>query len=522
MTQNSALFLLFVLCSVVLYYLIPKKLRKYVLLLASAVFYATYGAASCAFLLAAIVFTYFGGRLLGRIGEEEIPEGLSKEEKKQAKKRLTNKKRLCLAVLLLVNFGVLFALKYAGFTIGTIASLFGKSDFELPHLLVPLGISFYTFQSSGYLIDVERGKTAPEKSFLNYALFVGYFPQLVQGPINNYGEMRERLFFGNDYDPNNIRDGILRMMLGIIKKALVADALAPAVVEIYTNFEAYPGILAFIGAFLYCIQLYCDFSGGIDLVMGVSALYGVPMQENFARPFFAVSLGDFWRRWHISLGEWMKNYLFYPLALSKGMGKITKASKKLFSPDVSKRIVPCLATFVVFVAVGIWQGSGFANIFYGVWNGFWMSAGMLWVPVGTKLKKRLRLEDKNTLMTVLGVLRTTLLVIFGRYFSNSDTLAHAFGMIGRTFAHPEFAKLDYALLSSVGLSLDKFIPASAFLLVLLFIGVIEEGGEKFSEWFSRRNAVLQFILLFAALAFIVFGVYANSGYTPIAYVYENV
>ena len=227
------------------------------------------------------------------------------------------------------------------------------TELTLQHFLLPLGISFYIFQTSAYLIDISRGKHRAERSFLRYALFACYFPQLVQGPINRFADLQPQLTEGNDFSWDNIQHGFLRMLYGVLKKAMIADTLAPIVAKIYGGYAAYPGIICFLGAALYCIQLYCDFSGGIDLMMGISRLFGISMQENFCRPYFSVSLSDFWRRWHISLGEWMKDYLFYPLALSKPFGRLAQFCRRHMPLDAAKCIVPSLCTFLVFLAVGV-------------------------------------------------------------------------------------------------------------------------------------------------------------------------
>ena len=177
-------------------------------------------------------------------------------------------------------------------------------------LLLPLGISFYIFQTSGYLMDVYRGKSKPERNLLKYALFTAWFPQMVQGPINRYDKLAPQLFAGNDFDPDGVKYGLQLILWGMLKKMLIADKLAPGVNAVFADPTAYTGAITGLAAVLYSIQLYCDFSGGVDLVRGASRLFGVDMAENFNRPYFAVSIDDFWRRWHISLGEWMKDYLF--------------------------------------------------------------------------------------------------------------------------------------------------------------------------------------------------------------------
>lgn len=519
MSIISGSFLLFVLCAVCAYYLVPLRARWTVLLLASAGFYASLGFYSCAFVGVTAVFTYFAGRVIGVLAAKK-PSGEG-EKLKADKKRLTRRKRAALALALILNFSVLFVLKYLGFSVSVISVIF-NSDIHALRILAPVGVSFYIFMSSAYLIDIQRGKIAPEKNFLKYALFLCYFPQIVQGPINVYQDMRERLFEGNAFKLENVQNGVFRMMFGILKKVLVADRLSATVAAIYGGYTQYPGAICFLGAFLYCVQLYCDFSGGIDLVCGVSSLFGIPMQENFRQPFFAVSLADFWRRWHISLGEWMKNYLFYPLTLGKPFARLSKAARKRLPQDIAKRAAPCLATFIVFLAVGVWQGPGWANVAYGLWNGFWMSLGMMWVPYGTKLKKRFPVMSCAALMTALGVIRTNVLVIFGRYFSNADSLRQALGMIGRTFTAFGSGGFSAGLFAQLGLTPLSVCETALALLGIFAVGLAKEKGVSVSGWICGRKWYLQFIILFFGIALVVWFLFANSGYVPIAYVYENV
>ena len=271
-------FLLFALAAVVLYYLFPKRLRQYVLLAASILFYLTYGVRMAGYLAATILLTYLFGLWLDRLAAFR-PAAETKEERKRQKRANDRKKRRVLALSLVLNFASLALLKYGGFLAAAVNSVLG-TELPLPHFLLPLGISFYIFQTSAYLIDISRGKHRAERSFLRYALFACYFPQLVQGPINRFADLQPQLTAGNDFSWDNIQHGFLRMLYGVLKKAMIADTLAPIVAKIYGDYAAYPGIICFLGAALYCIQLYCDFSGGIDLMMGISRLFGISMQEN--------------------------------------------------------------------------------------------------------------------------------------------------------------------------------------------------------------------------------------------------
>ncbi len=521
MSVNGVGFLLFVLCSVLVYYAIPKQYRRFVLLAGSAVFYLSNGWQTALYMLATVVITYGAGLWLDRLDEKKPSEGATAEEKKQAKQRLKKQKQAVLATALVLNFSVLGVFKYGGFFADNINALLGQAWLAAPRLLLPLGISFYIFQTAGYLIDVFRGTHPAERNFGKYALFVTYFPQLVQGPINRYGALKDTLFEGNPLDWRNIRGGLLRMMLGILKKAMIADVLAPAVTLIYGNFEAYPGIVSFLGAALYCIQLYCDFSGGVDLLCGVSRLFGVSMAENFDQPYFAVSLADFWRRWHISLGEWMKDYLFYPLAFSPALNKLTKAARRVLPPAYAKRITPCICTFAVFLAVGIWQGPGWANIAYGIWNGFFMSLALLWAPFSQGFKDKL--PKNKAFLTVWGIVRTNFLVIIGRYFSHAadGSLRSALAMLKHTVVSPDLGALTPALFTELGLGISVLLRLLPALAILFCISLAKEKGINLTERFCAKPWYIQFPLLLAALLLIVLGVYGNDAYTPIAYVYET-
>jgi len=514
-------FLGFVVASVVAYYLFPKRFRWWILLAAGVLFYLLNGVRAALYMGFTVVLTYIAGRGIERIGSIK-PFGDTPELRKQHKKRLKRWKNGVLAAAIIVNLLSLGVLKYSAFFASAVNGIAGRDFLPIPSFLLPLGISFYIFQTLGYLIDIHRGKVKAEENFFRYTLFVTYFPQLVQGPINRYDAMREALYSGNRFEWSNIQRGTLRMMLGILKKAMIADALAPAVAAVYSGYGNYPGVMSFLAAALYCVQLYCDFSGGMDLLCGVSTLFGIPMAENFARPYFATSLADFWRRWHISLGEWMKDYLFYPLAFSPFFTKLTKKARGVLPADLVKRLTPCICTFIVFLAVGVWQGPGFANIAYGLWNGFWMSLGLLTVPFFAK--HRDRLPKNKVILTGWGILRTNFLVIIGRYFSNAagGSIRSALGMLRHTVVAPGFGLMTPTLFAELGLGTGVLLKVGIALCILFVISLLEERGVKLFDGFCRLPTAVQFLLLFAGLALIVFGVYGNGDYTPIAFVYENV
>ncbi len=518
MSIMSGVFLLFLAAAVAVYYLTPKKVRWLVLLAASAVFYLSASVKAGAYLLLTIAVTYAAARVLGALLERERAAlAVPGAPAAQLRRRGLRRRRLVLAGALVLNFGTLAVLKYLDSWLASAQRLLGLTAPRLG-LLLPLGISFYIFQTSGYLMDVYRGKIKPERNLLKYALFTAWFPQMVQGPINRYDKLAPQLFAGNDFDPDGVKYGLQLILWGMLKKMLIADKLAPGVNAVFADPTAYTGAITGLAAVLYSIQLYCDFSGGVDLVRGASRLFGVDMAENFNRPYFAVSIDDFWRRWHISLGEWMKDYLFYPLALSKPLNRLGKRLRGVFGRRAGQLFVPCVSTVLVFLAVGLWQGPGFGNIAYGLWNGGLMSLGMICAPACARLRAALRLRDDSKLLRIFRSLRTFALVAIGRCFSQAPTFRLGVWMLAHTVA--AFGPKDPALLVSFGIGSVDWIVALTALAVVFAVSLAGERGVSVRAWLDRRHPVLQFAVVFLAVLIIVAGL--SEGYVPISYVYENI
>lgn len=523
MSINSAAFLLFLAAAAAFYYLTPKKWRYLVLLAASAFFYLSYSVKAAVYLLFTIAATYGAAMGLGAMHRAERT-GTQGAGTAAVRRIWLRRRRLLLAGVLALNFATLALFKYLDSWLGTansVLSLLGLSfRFRPLELLLPLGISFYIFQTSGYLIDVYRGKAKPERSFLKYALFVSWFPQMIQGPINRFGALQSQLTEGNDFSADQIKYGVQLMLWGILKKLLLADTLAPAVAEVFDNFTKYSGAVILLAVVLYCLQLYCDFSGGTDLVRGASQLFGVEMMENFRRPYFARTVDDFWRRWHISLGEWMKDYLFYPLALSRPLNRLSKKLRPLIGVRLGKLAVPCVSTVVVFLMVGVWQGPGLSNIAYGLWNGGLMSLAMLAAPAAAKARERLNITDKTRWFHAFQVARTFMLVVVGRYFSRADRLSQALRMLKRTVFSFGWSSLDPGMLTSFGLTPLRWGVVLASAAALAAVSVLQERGIPIRKALETRHWAIQFAVLFIGV--LVVYVFLSGDYIPIGYVYENI
>ncbi len=370
MTFLSSGFLLLVGALLIIYHLLPKRLRYLALLAGSVVFYALAGRAYLPFLAVTVLTVYCTARLLGNSLEQQKQyvaahkKDLPREAMAAYKQREGKKRTALFLACLLVNLGLLGALKYTGFLLSAF-----RAPWEV-HWVLPLGISFYTFQSVGYLIDVKRGKYPPERNFLKYALFAAFFPQMIQGPISRYDMLSKTLYEGADFDMDRLGRGLVRILWGAAKKLLVADRLFPALGLLFgAEADGFRGGWVFLGMVLYALRLYADFTGGIDMALGVGELFGVVLPENFDRPYLSKNIEEYWTRWHMTMGSWFRDYVFYPLNVSKPFLRWTKALRARFGNGLLSRLPLYTATLITWLATGVWHGAGWNFALWGLTNG---------------------------------------------------------------------------------------------------------------------------------------------------------
>ena len=392
MLFTSYQFILFVLVALILYYVVPKRIQWIVLLCMNMLFYVYAGLSGIIFIVTTIVTTYAGARLIYREKDrsvrfiEEHKGDISRDEKKKLKNISLRKQKMFLTIVLLINFGILAVLKYTNMFIVTFTT-FNTVDF-----ILPMGISFYTFQSTGYMIDVYRGVADAEKNPFRYALFVSFFPQLVQGPISRWNDLKKSLFESHAFSWVNIQYGFERILWGYFKKMVIADRAAIGLATIQSDVSVYYGAYAFVGMLLYAIDLYADFTGGIDITIGVAQMFGITLPENFRRPFFSKSIAEYWRRWHITLCAWFKDYLFYPLSMSKWMNKVSRWLKKHVGKPVGSRFPVYFSSLTVWFVTGIWHGASWNFVVWGLLNSIIMLVSQELKPLYEKADNRLGTE----------------------------------------------------------------------------------------------------------------------------------
>lgn len=488
MSLTSMQFVLFTGAACAGYYLIPKKAQWVWLLVCSYVYYLAAGVQVVWFLLFSTATTYLAGILLSRLAE-------SASEKAAIRKR----KRRVLILALLLNFGMLAVLKYTNFVIENLNAVLGLGLREW-NLLLPLGISFYTFQSAGYVLDVYWEKQKAEKNFFRYALFVSFFPQLLQGPIGRFSRLANQLYEEHSFEWKRFERGLQLILWGYFKKMVLADNAAIFVDAIFGDPAHYEG-LAIAGVLAYSIQLYGDFSGGMDVVTGVASLFGISLDENFKRPFFARSITDFWHRWHITLGTWMKDYVFYPLSLSKAMGRFGKFAKKTFGKQIGRTLPICVSNLVVFLLVGVWHGAAWKYILYGLYNGLIIAVSGLLTPQYRKWKKKLHIRETSAGWTVFQVLRTFVLVNISWFFDRADSVGDAFLMMKN--AVTVFRPVDL-LTITVGQSGTAYTGLALLIIalgciVLFTVSFLQERGVKIRDSVGRMPFALRCGLYLALL-----------------------
>ena len=490
MSLISMEFLIFVGIAVIGYYLIPKRFQWIWLLIFSYIYYASSGIKILFFLLYTTITTYGTGRLLDRVNHKELPRNEAK-----------SRKRRILIGCLLLNFGMLAVLKYTNFAIENVNAIF-HAGISFQKLILPIGISFYTFQSMGYIIDVYWGKYEAEKNPFRFALFVSFFPQLLQGPIGRFDRLARQLYEQHSFDLLKAQYALQLMLWGFFKKLVLADRAAVVVNQVFQNYTQYSGVTNIVAVLMYSIQLYMDFSGGMDVVMGVAALFGVELDQNFKRPYFATSITDFWHRWHITLGTWMKDYIFYPVSLSKWMGKFGKWSKKAFGKKTGRVVPICVANIIVFLVVGIWHGAAWKYIAYGLYNGLIIAVSSLLAPLYRKGFEKFHINPKSGAWHVVQILRTFLLVNISWYFDMAVSLSAAFAMMKSTVTGFSLATLTDGSLMMLGLDkLDYMILAMGCLVVFL-ISFLKERGIQIRESLGRKPLVIRW----AVYGMLVFGI----------------
>ena len=509
----SLWFLLFLIISLPSYYLVKKQYRWIFLLISSVVFYLLCSYKSIIFLLFSSIIVYFSSLAINnnKIKEKDyILKCENAEEKKILKNKNKKIRKIYLISGLIMLVVILSMMKYMNFIIDNVnllSSIFNV-NFKLRGVkwLLPLGISFYTFQAIGYLVDVYWGKYDPEKNFLKFFLFMIFFPKIIQGPIIRYNDIHDTLFLGNDFNYENFTDGLKRMSWGYFKKMVIADLFIVVVNYGFDNISSLFFLESILCIIFYFIYDYCDFSGYMDISVGTAKCFGVDLPENFKRPYFARGIDEYWRRWHITLGTWFKDYVFYPLSVSKFSLKLGKKSKKIFG-SFGKKIPGIFGLLIVWFITGLWHGASWNYVLWGLYFGFIIILGLIFEPLFNKMFSKINRE--NIVFRIIRHIRTLILLAFGKILFEMNSVSKTIQYIKTLFGYNGNIAVD--IFSSVGTSSVLIALLASF--IVLFVDIVQEKYPEttFIEKTKKLPLMVQWLIFIFLIVCIVWFGYYGSG-----------
>lgn len=526
MALVSVTFILFFILVLVIYYLLPKKFQWMVLLVASIVFYLTSATPyTYIYILVSVITVYISTVKIEKI-EDEI------ERETFAKNKLLKKKKQVYIVAVIICVSMLAILKYTNFILGNVnivVKLLGQNTvISEVHWIASLGISFYTLQMVGYLTDVYWGISKAQKNIAKLALYNCYFPQIISGPISRYQDIEQDLFGEHKADKNNIAWGLLRILIGFFKKLVITEHLTLVTSVIFENPIEYGGFFVWIGTALYILQIYADFSGCMDIIMGVSGCFGIGLPENFQTPFSSVTTQEFWQRWHITLGTWLKDYIMYPILRSNLWKHYTKIVKKRWGKRCAKLLPMFAGMLILWLGMGLWHGGGWNFIGEGVW--FWLVIvlGQLIGPWFKGKKEQHRINTNGKIWNYFCRIRTSIIFGVGMIFFKSANLGIAFYMIGSALSTQQLYISFFKLLGSVQMMdsaigtaqlIWHFLSVLVGLVVLIVLGYMEERDAMLKKWFLKQSDFIKILTVYIILfSIVLMGAY-GPGYSSSEFIY---
>lgn len=523
MTYLSILFIVFLTITTLLYYLFPKHIRWCVLLFASAVFYWYAGYDKFLIVVVTSLLVWLASWIINcqyQKADWEIAKQAIDGKEKAA--LLAKYKRRCRKFILIPTLClVLGTLVYCKFgemlteAIWQVFSLYISWD-----VIVPLGISYYTFSSVGYLLDVYWRKTGHIGNYFKFLLCVLYFPQIVQGPIARYNCLEKELFKEHPFDFKQICFGMQLMIYGYAKKMILADRLALYTSAVFGNLQNYEGLVILAAILASAFQIYMDFSGCMDIVQGASQIFGVTLERNFKHPFFSTSTAEFWRRWHITLGTWFKDYVYMPVAVSKWLIKLVTKIRNQFGKEAAKVVNTVIPLLIVWLLTGIWHGTGWNYVIWGLYYGTIIICSTVLAGQYKKLAKRLHIDVTTKSYRTFQMVRTFFVFAGGRLITAPGTLENTWTAVRQMFRSFNPWIFWDGTLYGMGLDYKDWCVVVIGLLLVRRISIMQEKGSV-REAIARRNIVLRWLIYYMAFfSILIFGMY-GAGYHASDFIYGN-
>lgn len=484
---TSVYFFIFSFLSVLLYYVSPNKIKNIFLLLVSYAFFAHFSNYFLLFLILSTGLTYSCAIIV---------------EKTEVKYR-----KLPFIAVLVINLSFLAFFKYANFLLDLVFGLInifgvGVQGIQL-NIIMPVGISFYTFQALGYLIDVYNGKIKAERNIVDYALFVSFFPQIVAGPIERAGNMLPQYKAKKSFDYDNMRDGLILVLWGYFLKIVLADRLAILVDNVYDSYTNFSGTVLFITSLCYTFEIFFDFAGYSNIAIGLAKIFGFNLMDNFRSPYLSGTITEFWRRWHISLSTWFRDYLYIPLGGNR-KGALRKN----------------LNVLLVFVISGLWHGASWTFVFWGLLHGVYQVIGNTTQGIRDKCSKTLNINTDSISHKVFKILVTFLLVNIAWIFFRIDNIGKAFEIIGK-FKDIQLSVFFDGTFLGLGLSAGELTLSILGILVTIFVDICNYRKVKIRKIVYEQPLAVRWFL-YILLVFVIFicGIW-GSGYNGTSFIYSN-
>lgn len=509
------------------YQLAPGGWRRRVLLAFSYVFFYLLSGTLLVYLLGTTLLVHCIGIWLTwlKSGERSALAEIRGSGKKAVKREYQRKSRRVLFLGVAILLGVLAYLKYYNFfaqnVTGAMEAMNVPFSLEARSLIMPVGISFYTLQAIGYMADVYWGKIEAETELEKTALFLAFFPQIMEGPIARYSDTADTLFAREPLEPKNLQNGYIRIIWGLFKKRVIADRLAVAVCAVFDNYTAYSGAVVAVSAVAYTVQLYMEFSGCMDIIIGSGEVFGIRLPENFRQPFCARNAAEFWRRWHITLGVWFKTYIFYPVSMSGPVKKWNQYGRKHLGKYLTMLGTSAMALLPVWLCNGLWHGARWSYIFYGMYYFTLILLGIAVQPLRDRVLAACRIDENSRWWRRIQITKTWVIIFTGELFFRANGFRAGLHMFRSIFEDFSIRPFQDGIFLGLGLERSDIAVVVAGCLVVAVIGMIKERGICVRARLAESRIPVRWCAYYALmLAVVVFAAYGD-GYQAADMIYAG-
>lgn len=517
MTITSFSFYILVSAGVILYYLIPRSLQWIELLILSIIFYcmATTPYTLCYLMVSTLIAW-------------SVTNGLERYRNKTGAEEVSRLWKILVISAVIINILLWFVLKGKSFfSYGQklLGILFPEAlSIELIELTSALGMGYYTLQIIGYMIDCYWETVKPQRNILKLFLFTSFFPQLVTGPISRYSQLTD-LYEKHKFSYINVTHGAQRILYGVFKKLVLAERAGAIVNGIWGDLSTFNGIYVWIAILLYPIQMYADFSGCMDIVIGTAEMFDIKLAENFNNPFFSRTSQEFWQRWHITLGTWAKDYVLYPLLKSKTIVKLGKSFKKKFGKKTGKFLTTAVGMLVLWMVMGIWHGAPKYVIGVSLWYWIILMLGELTTPFTCKITVRLRFKTKSFSWNLFRMIRTYFIYAIGAVFFRAEGISEAVCFLKEALqAFGEDRWNPWMLFNGSILNLTTYMDLNIIIFaiaVVLLVGILREKYGYAREWLDRQAILFRWFVWLGIFSFVlIYGMY-GAGYDAAEFIYQG-